>query len=259
MNVMTPRKLHVFISSTYRDLIAERQAAVSAILSAGHIPAGMELFAAGDESQLETIRRWIEDCDLLMLILGSRYGSVDRATGLSYTELEYNHAVAKGKPLFALVASDEAIDRKVKTYGINAVEQENPHKLRAFRENVLTRTSKFFSDDRDIAPAVLQTLTDLQARHSFVGWIRANSAAAQDVQEFRTFHQGFASLLDALGNNRPNLDLVALTSSRFVRQVEDSGLSFGTIRLILPSVAALRTFYANHGAHLLSTGSGLDS
>ena len=54
------KKLQVFISSTYKDMLVERQAAVEAVLRAGHIPAGMELFAAGDESQLETIRRWIE-------------------------------------------------------------------------------------------------------------------------------------------------------------------------------------------------------
>ena len=49
------KKLQVFVSSTYTDLIEERQAAVQAILDAGHIPAGMELFKAGNRSQLETI------------------------------------------------------------------------------------------------------------------------------------------------------------------------------------------------------------
>jgi len=44
------KKLQVFVSSTYRDLKPERQAAVEAILKAGHIPAGMELFSAGSES-----------------------------------------------------------------------------------------------------------------------------------------------------------------------------------------------------------------
>lgn len=33
------KKLQVFISSTYTDLTEERQAAVEAILDAGHIPA----------------------------------------------------------------------------------------------------------------------------------------------------------------------------------------------------------------------------
>ncbi len=49
------RKLQVFVSSTYEDLKDEKQAAVEAILAAGHIPAGMELFAAGDNSQMDII------------------------------------------------------------------------------------------------------------------------------------------------------------------------------------------------------------
>jgi predicted Na+-dependent transporter len=49
------KKLQVFVSSTYMDLREERQAAVEAILTAGHIPAGMKLFAAGDDSQMKVI------------------------------------------------------------------------------------------------------------------------------------------------------------------------------------------------------------
>ena len=66
---MIPRKkLQVFVSSTYEDLKEERQAAVEAILSAGHIPAGMELFAAGNESQMEVIRNWIDESEVFLLI-----------------------------------------------------------------------------------------------------------------------------------------------------------------------------------------------
>ncbi len=81
------KKLQIFVSSTYKDLIAERQAAVEAILTAGHIPAGMELFSAGDESQLETIYRWIDESDIFMLLLGGRYGSIEKTSGKSYTQL----------------------------------------------------------------------------------------------------------------------------------------------------------------------------
>lgn len=70
---MKDKKLQVFVSSTYTDLIQERQAAVQAILSAGHIPARMELFSAGDESQMTVIKRWIDESDVYLLILGSRY------------------------------------------------------------------------------------------------------------------------------------------------------------------------------------------
>jgi len=59
-------KLQVFISSTFADLQEERQAGVEAVLTAGHIPAGMELFAAGDESQMNVIKRWIDESDVYL-------------------------------------------------------------------------------------------------------------------------------------------------------------------------------------------------
>src|SRR6185437_12937032 len=83
------KRLQVFVSSTFIDLKAERQAAVEAILSAGHIPAGMELFAAGDESQMEVIKQWIDESDVYLLIFGWRYGSIDLKSAKSYTQLEY--------------------------------------------------------------------------------------------------------------------------------------------------------------------------
>jgi hypothetical protein len=104
----------VFISSTYSDLIFERQAAVAANLKAGHIPAGMELFTAGDKSQMATIERWIDDSDVYMLILGARYGSIELSSGLSYMESEYDYAVSTNKPLFAIVINESAVDDKVK-------------------------------------------------------------------------------------------------------------------------------------------------
>src|SRR5436305_11172698 len=114
---MSQKKLQVFVSSTYADMKAERQAAVEAILQAGHIPAGMELFAAGSESQLEVIRRWIDDSDVFMLILGGRYGTVEKKSGKSYVELEYDYAVEKGKPHFAATIHERFLDEKVKKYG----------------------------------------------------------------------------------------------------------------------------------------------
>src|SRR5215471_2014903 len=107
------KRLQVFVSSTFEDLREERQAAVEAILSAGHIPAGMELFAAGDESQMEVIKQWIDESDVYLLILAGRYGSIDEKSGKSYTQLEYEYAVAKGKQLFACVIKESALDARV--------------------------------------------------------------------------------------------------------------------------------------------------
>ncbi len=84
------KKLQVFVTSTYTDLIEERLAAVEAKLDAGHIPAGMELFKAG-RSQMENIHKWIDESDVYMLILGGRYGSIEEESGLSYAELIFRN------------------------------------------------------------------------------------------------------------------------------------------------------------------------
>src|SRR5919205_3446113 len=97
------KKYQVFISSTFTDMKAERQAAVEAILTAGHIPAGMELFAAGDESQMKVIKRWIDESDVFLLILGGRYGSIEPESQKSYIQLEYEYALEQNKPFFAVV------------------------------------------------------------------------------------------------------------------------------------------------------------
>jgi Domain of unknown function (DUF4062) len=109
-------RLQVFVSSTFTDLRQERQAAVEAILSAGHIPAGMELFAAGDESQMEVIKQWIDESDVFLLILGGRYGSIEPKSGKSYIHLEYEHALSKGKPLFACLVADAVLQSSSTKY-----------------------------------------------------------------------------------------------------------------------------------------------
>src|SRR6185369_3082584 len=138
------KKLQVFISSTYTDLREERQAAVEAILTAGHIPAGMELFAAGDESQMNVIKRWIDESDVYLLVLGGRYGSIEPNSQKSYIHLEYDYAIERGKPLFAVVMAEDCLEERVKKFGTSVIETEYAQKLREFRALVLTRMVRFW-------------------------------------------------------------------------------------------------------------------
>ena len=130
------KKLQVFVSSTYIDLKEERQAAVQAILTAGHIPAGMELFSAGDQSQMDVIRRWIDESDIFLLILGGRYGSIEPESQKSYTHLEYEYALEKGKALFAVVITEKYLEEKIKEHGKEVIETRNTDKLEKFRSLV---------------------------------------------------------------------------------------------------------------------------
>lgn len=168
------KKHQIFISSTFTDLKVERQAAVEATLTAGHIPAGMELFAAGDESQMEVIKRWIDESDIYMLILGGRYGSIDDSSKLSYTEIEYDYALQKGKPYFALVLTDKAIDSKSTELANNNREKDNTDKYNSFRSKVLSKISKNVDDYKDIKIGILESIRHLESKYSLHGWVRSN-------------------------------------------------------------------------------------
>jgi hypothetical protein len=168
------RKLQVFVSSTFNDLRGERQAAVAAVLGAGHIPAGMELFAAGDEEQLITIRRWIQASDIFMLIVGKRYGSVEPKTGRSYVDLEYEYAVSEGKPLFAVILSDGAANRKIASGELTAedtYEMQHQAQYDRFLTTVRAKMCRFVDDTKDITIAVHESIRDLEQRHKFEGWV----------------------------------------------------------------------------------------
>jgi len=169
------RRQQVFVSSTYLDLKAERQSAVQAILNAGHIPAGMELFAAGDQSQLDLIKRWIEESDIFMLILGARYGSIEAASGKSYIQLEYDHAISLGKPYFAVYMTDEYREQRLKTDGSAVIEMSEPAKLRDFREVVMSKHCSAFNDLKDIELAVHKALPGLIRDYKLRGWVRAGA------------------------------------------------------------------------------------
>ncbi|WP_439627486.1 DUF4062 domain-containing protein [Gemmata sp.] len=168
------RKLQVFVSSTYTDLKRERQAAVEAILKAGHIPAGMELFAAGSDEQMKVIRRWIDNSDVYLLILGGRYGSIDPHTKKSYTQLEYEYALETEKPLFALYMTKEYFDQKVGEMRTAAVEMDNSAALQEFRRLVTSKMCASFDNLASLQLAVFQSMSDFNNDTKLVGWVRGD-------------------------------------------------------------------------------------
>lgn len=92
------KKLQIYISSTYYDLIEERHTAVEAVLQAGHIPAGIEQFFK--ESPMKIRKRWIDESDVYILILGGFYGLTLPDESKSYTHWEYEYAGVCSKRRF---------------------------------------------------------------------------------------------------------------------------------------------------------------
>ena len=177
------KKLQVFVSSTYTDLIEERQAAVEAILDAGHIPAGMELFKAG-KSQMQTIKKWIDESDVYMLILGGRYGSIEEESGLSYTELEYKYALSKNMPVFSIVLEDSFLFTKAASKGKDFIfEKDNTKKYNIFKNRVTKNLVKFVNNNDQISKEIISHLNSIMSDcdYHLVGWIRSNNLEFRSV------------------------------------------------------------------------------
>lgn len=171
------KKYQVFVSSTFTDLKVERQAVIRHILDLKHIPAGMELFPAADFDQLEYIKKIIDECDYYVLILGGRYGSMD-PDGVSYTEREYDYAVANGKVVLAFVHDD------LGAIASRDVEANHAAKLAldAFRAKVQSgRLVSMWRDRQSLELAVLKSLMHAFNDVPAVGWIRGDSAASTDL------------------------------------------------------------------------------
>ena len=141
------KKLQVFISSTYEDMKIERQKAVEAILSAGHIPAGMELFASENEKQWKVIQRWIRESDVFLILLGGRYGSIEPKSNKSYIHNEYEYAVSKNKIIMSIIISDEYLEKKIENGEYDArhpveTEDERYKELKGHLLNTMSSTYK---------------------------------------------------------------------------------------------------------------------
>lgn len=232
------KKLQVFVSSTFNDLKNERQAAVSAILKAGHIPAGMELFNAGDKSQLDTIKKWIDESDVYMLILAGRYGSIEPISGIGYTEIEFDYASQQGKPLFSVVISEEALEEKVKKFGSAVMEKDNTVPLKLFREKVLSNISSFFNDEKDIRLCVHESLADLRDSSNIKGWV-----SVSEIEDTKSLHEEISRLRDENEKLKSLVEKGKVTAKQKVN-TEDNleffelAKTFSNMKITIPAKAA---------------------
>lgn len=110
-----------------------------------------------------------------MLILGGRYGTIETSSGLSYTELEFDYAISRGKPLFSVVILSDALERKVQAIGTTVFETKNPALLDLFRKKVLSYVSSFYEDHKDIRLTVYESLADFSTNKELVGWVRGDN------------------------------------------------------------------------------------
>lgn len=132
------KKYQVFVSSTFSDLIAERQEVMQALLELDCIPMGMEMFPAADDDQWTLIKGLIDDCDYYVLIQAGRYGSIG-PEGKSYTQMEYEYALDNQLPIISFLHNDIG---KIEN-GKSEKEPDSIKKLEDFRGLVQKKCAVF--------------------------------------------------------------------------------------------------------------------
>ncbi len=170
--------MQIFISSTYSDLIEERKAAHETIRKMGYEPIWMEDFAANSKHPREVCLEKVRECDSVLLLLGSSYGSSrDERTGLSYTHLEYHAARETQIPVLAFIKKPEQgrwesaeTDKEARRHHIDFKDDVEQHVLR-----------KSFSSLRELENVIQEAIHNHAREH---GWIGTPRSAFQTVEQF---------------------------------------------------------------------------
>lgn len=170
------KRYQVFVSSTYEDLIEERQEVIHALLELDCIPAGMELFPAADEDQWTLIKQVIDDCDYYIVIIAGRYGSEDNE-GMSYTEKEYRYALETNKPIIAFLHENPDNLPGIKL----EKNDEKREKLDEFRKFVSKKMIKSWTNAKDLGSVVSRSLIKLIKQRPAIGWMRADQIPSEDI------------------------------------------------------------------------------
>lgn len=172
------KKYQIFISSTYLDLVKEREQVIKACLEMGSIPVGMEMFSAADEEQWKIIQRQIDEIDYYVILIAHRYGSTT-AEGISYTEKEYDYAVSKGIPVLGFVIDDGA------AWPADRIDNEENKKISLvnFKEKIKSKLVNFWSNKDELHGKFSIALMKAIANNPRSGWVKAEDSIGSDVMK----------------------------------------------------------------------------
>ncbi|MGH3804169.1 MAG: DUF4062 domain-containing protein [Pseudonocardiaceae bacterium] len=152
--------MKIFISSVTQGFEAFRRAAAAGVTALGHQAVLAEDFGATPGSPQQACLAGVRDADAVILILGSRYGSV-QASGLSATHEEYRE-VRDTRPV--LVFIQQGVDPEPQQEGFIC-------EVRGWEQGHFTAE---FHDPEGLRDHVIRALHD---------YILANEAAPFDEPE----------------------------------------------------------------------------
>ena len=154
--------MKVFISSTYKDLIDYRAAAIRAVEGTNYQASKMEVFGARPEEPSDACLKEVEGSDLFIGIYALRYGFVPEGADISITEMEYVHAKKLGRLIYCFL-----LDEEKQGWFTRWIEGEpGKSKLEDFKKRIQTQhVCGYFTTPDDLRAKVANALSHFVANH----------------------------------------------------------------------------------------------
>lgn len=166
---MLDKRYQVFISTSGSEMQPERIILAQTLVGMGFFSWGLE-----QRTPLSTAfaRRQIDDCDYVVILLGSQYGE-QSVSGVGYMHLEYIYAMTKQKPVIVFMHEDPAS----RDPALHDVKPELREKFQEFRKLLQSEVDQVFSYRtlRDLELAVRFNMPQMLERYPVLGWVRPQS------------------------------------------------------------------------------------
>lgn len=151
--------MKIFVSSTTKDLGKARKKVCERLLQLDIQPVSMDWYKSDPRSPQKLDDEMVQSCDAFIIIVGHLYGESPKGKRKSFTELEYDAAVAAHQEdhIYTFLASDD--------YPVSSSlreDDETNKKLLAFRER-LTRdhAPRYFDNEDQLCTEVIVALASV--------------------------------------------------------------------------------------------------
>lgn len=130
----------------------------------------------------DVIKNVIDDSDYYLLVLAGKYGSLDKSTQLSYTEMEYEYAKSINKPILAFLYND------IDNLPAKRVEStpRMRKKLEQFRKNVKEDglLVAFWSTPDELISKLKSSIVAITKDSPTSGWIKPAHPVSNDIDNW---------------------------------------------------------------------------
>ncbi|MBP2604938.1 DUF4062 domain-containing protein [Acinetobacter calcoaceticus] len=167
---MLDTRYQIFISTSGRDMQPERMVLSQTLVGMGFFAWGLE-----HRTPLTTTlaRRQIDECDYLILLLGSQYGE-QSISGVSYLSLEYEYALSQAKPIIVFM-HEQPENREI---DLQETHPQLKDKFLAFRKKLLHEAEHifYFKTPRELELAVRLNIPLMVEQYGGQGWVPTHQA-----------------------------------------------------------------------------------